>query len=104
MSDIDKDKARRPSFMVKQDEKTKSGKEKKKNLEDLKKEIVMNDHKMKLDELVKQYETHIDNGLTTAKHKELLEKYGPNKLTPPKQTPEWVKLFKQMTNGFAKVN
>ena len=31
MSDIDKDKARRPSFMVKQDEKTKSGKEKKKN-------------------------------------------------------------------------
>ena len=74
MSDIDKDKARRPSFMVKQDEKTKSGKEKKKNLEDLKKEIVMNDHKMKLDELVKQYETHIDNGLTTAKHKELLEK------------------------------
>ena len=36
--------------------------------------------------------------------KELLEKYGPNKLTPPKQTPEWVKLFKQMTNGFAKVN
>jgi sodium/potassium-transporting ATPase subunit alpha len=98
------EKARRPSFMVQQDVKAKSGKEKKKNLDDLKKEIVMNDHKMKLDELIKLYETHIDNGLTNAKHKELLAKHGLNKLTPPKQTPEWVKLFQQMTNGFAKVN
>ena len=94
---------RRPSQMIPQDSKNKKGKEKKKNLEDLKKEIVMQDHKMKLDDLIKLYGTNVTDGLTSEKHKELLAKYGLNKLTPPKQTPEWVKLLKQLTNGFAKL-
>jgi len=30
-----------------------------------------------------------------------LEKYGPNSLTPPKETPEWVKFAKHLLGGFS---
>jgi hypothetical protein len=40
-------------------------------------------------------------GLTHAKAKENLERDGPNALTPPKQTPEWVKFCKNLVGGFA---
>lgn len=40
-------------------------------------------------------------GLSHAKAKENLERDGPNALTPPKQTPEWVKFCKQLFGGFA---
>lgn len=40
-------------------------------------------------------------GLTHAKAKENLERDGPNALTPPKTTPEWVKFCKQLFGGFA---
>lgn len=33
--------------------------------------------------------------------KEILERDGPNQLTPPKTTPEWVKFCKQMFGGFS---
>ena len=103
MNANEKDPQRRPSFLVPKDQNGKNNKKKakKQNLEDLKKEIVMQDHKMNIDELYRLYQTDPVNGLTNAKHKELLEKNGPNKLTPPKQTPEWVKLLAQMKNGFA---
>lgn len=40
-------------------------------------------------------------GLSHAKAKENLERDGPNALTPPKQTPEWVKFCKNLFGGFA---
>lgn len=40
-------------------------------------------------------------GLTDAKAREVLEHDGPNALSPPKTTPEWVKFCKQMFGGFA---
>jgi hypothetical protein len=40
-------------------------------------------------------------GLTHAKAKENLERDGPNALTPPRQTPEWVKFCKNLFGGFA---
>ncbi|KAG8310147.1 Sodium/potassium-transporting ATPase subunit alpha-1 [Homalodisca vitripennis] len=40
-------------------------------------------------------------GLTHAKAKENLERDGPNALTPPKTTPEWIKFCKQLFGGFA---
>lgn len=40
-------------------------------------------------------------GHTHAKAKEFLERDGPNALTPPKQTPEWVKFCKNLFGGFA---
>lgn len=47
------------------------------------------------------YACIIVKGLTHAKAKEILERDGPNSLTPPKQTPEWVKFCKQLFGGFA---
>lgn len=40
-------------------------------------------------------------GLTNAKAKENYERDGPNALTPPKTTPEWVKFCKNLFGGFA---
>ena len=40
-------------------------------------------------------------GLTTDKAREVLERDGPNELSPPKTTPEWVKFCKQLFGGFA---
>lgn len=39
-------------------------------------------------------------GLTHARAKQHLELYGPNALTPPKQTPEWIKFLKNLFGGF----
>ena len=40
-------------------------------------------------------------GLTVQRAKEILARDGPNQLTPPKTTPEWIKFCKQMFGGFA---
>ncbi|ESO09176.1 hypothetical protein HELRODRAFT_92935, partial [Helobdella robusta] len=40
-------------------------------------------------------------GLTTQRAREILERDGPNQLTPPKTTPEWVKFCKQLFGGFS---
>jgi magnesium-transporting ATPase (P-type) len=40
-------------------------------------------------------------GLTDLKAQEILSRDGPNALSPPKTTPEWVKFCKQMFGGFA---
>lgn len=39
-------------------------------------------------------------GHTGQEATELLAKNGPNALSPPQTTPEWIKLLKNMTNGF----
>ena len=40
-------------------------------------------------------------GLTDAEAKARLERDGPNALTPPPKTPEWIKFLKVMVGGFA---
>ena len=40
-------------------------------------------------------------GLTSEKAAEILKRNGPNALTPPPTTPEWVKFAKQLFGGFA---
>ena len=40
-------------------------------------------------------------GLTNAKAKENYERDGPNALTPPKQTPKWIKFCKNLFGGFS---
>lgn len=40
-------------------------------------------------------------GHTQEKANELYERDGPNALTPPPTTPEWVKFCKQLFSGFA---
>ena len=44
---------------------------------------------------------YVFQGLTPEKAKQVLERDGPNELSPPKTTPEWVKFCKQMFGGFA---
>ena len=40
-------------------------------------------------------------GLTAAQAKSNYERDGPNALTPPKTTPEWVKFCNQLFGGFS---
>lgn len=48
-----------------------------------------------------QLETNPKKGLTTEIAARNLERDGPNSLSPPKQTPEWVKFLKQLFGGFS---
>merc|ERR1712172_408843 len=67
----------------------------------LKQELELDEHKVDLDVLVKRYTTDLDRGLTTAQAKTNYDTYGPNALTPPPTTPEWVKFCKCLFSGFA---
>ena len=60
------------------------------------------DKKAKMDDLKKELEiTEHTDGLTATIAARNLARDGPNALTPPKQTPEWVKFVKQLFGGFA---
>ncbi|XP_034238988.1 sodium/potassium-transporting ATPase subunit alpha isoform X5 [Thrips palmi] len=77
------------------------GKRKGEDLDDLKQELDIDFHKITPEELYQRFQTSPDRGLSHAKAKENLERDGPNALTPPKTTPEWVKFCKQLFGGFA---
>ncbi|KAK6485593.1 sodium/potassium-transporting ATPase subunit alpha-1 [Huso huso] len=87
----------------KKDKKDKKGKKGKKerDLDELKKEVDLDDHKLTLDELHRKYGTDLSRGLTVVRAAEILLRDGPNCLTPPPTTPEWVKFCKQMFGGFS---
>uniref|UniRef100_A0A668UM00 Sodium/potassium-transporting ATPase subunit alpha n=2 Tax=Percomorphaceae TaxID=1489872 RepID=A0A668UM00_OREAU len=73
----------------------------KKDMDDLKKEVDLDDHKLTLDELHRKYGTDLTRGLSSSRAKEILARDGPNALTPPPTTPEWVKFCKQLFGGFS---
>uniref|UniRef100_A0A8C1NLR8 Sodium/potassium-transporting ATPase subunit alpha n=1 Tax=Cyprinus carpio TaxID=7962 RepID=A0A8C1NLR8_CYPCA len=81
--------------------KPKGKKEKDKDMDELKKEVDLDDHKLSLDELTRKYSTDLTRGLSGTRAKEILERDGPNALTPPPTTPEWVKFCKQLFGGFS---
>merc|ERR1712142_894636 len=74
---------------------------KKAKIDDLKKELEMTEHSEDLSSLCRQLETNVTTGLSVSIAARNLERDGPNALTPPKQTPEWVKFCKQLFGGFA---
>lgn len=74
---------------------------KKAEMDDLKKELEMTEHSKDLAELVAEFETDLERGLTTEIAARNLARDGRNELTPPKTTPEWVKFLKQLFGGFA---
>nr|XP_060612624.1 sodium/potassium-transporting ATPase subunit alpha-2-like [Anolis sagrei ordinatus] len=78
----------------------KGKKRKKEDLDDLKKEVDVEDHKLSLEELAQKYKTDLNAGLTKAQAAEILARDGPNALTPPPTTPEWVKFCRQLFGGF----
>uniref|UniRef100_A0A8C2G806 Sodium/potassium-transporting ATPase subunit alpha n=1 Tax=Cyprinus carpio TaxID=7962 RepID=A0A8C2G806_CYPCA len=57
--------------------------------------------KLSLDELSTRYGVDLARGLTHKRALEILARDGPNALTPPPTTPEWVKFCKQLFGGFS---
>ncbi|KAL1282864.1 hypothetical protein QQF64_001667 [Cirrhinus molitorella] len=81
--------------------KPKKGKKNQKDMDDLKKEVDLDDHKLTMDELHRKYGTDLTRGLSSSRAREILARDGPNALTPPPTTPEWVKFCKQLFGGFS---
>jgi len=54
-----------------------------------------------LDRYINQNSNQTLKGLTTEQAKIVFERDGPNALTPPKTTPEWLKFCKNLFGGFA---
>jgi sodium/potassium-transporting ATPase subunit alpha len=79
----------------------KAKKNRKADLENLKREVEMDEHKISVNELAHRLGTSLENGLTVQRAREILARDGPNQLTPPKTTPEWIKFCKQLFGGFA---
>uniref|UniRef100_A0A0N4ZA40 Sodium/potassium-transporting ATPase subunit alpha n=1 Tax=Parastrongyloides trichosuri TaxID=131310 RepID=A0A0N4ZA40_PARTI len=80
--------------------KKKKQNENKINLEELKKDVTIDYHKIPLKEFEQKFETDSHNGLTSAKAAELLKKYGKNELTPPPQPSKLWTFFKILVGGF----
>ncbi|XP_072281651.1 sodium/potassium-transporting ATPase subunit alpha-3 [Pyxicephalus adspersus] len=85
----------------KDNESPQKGKHSKKEMDDLKKEVAMTEHKMSVEEVCRKYNTDCVQGLTLSKAAEILARDGPNALTPPPTTPEWIKFCRQLFGGFS---
>ena len=70
-------------------------------MDDLKKELEVDVHKISLDDLYRRFGVSPETGLTASQAKAGIEKHGPNALTPPPTTPEWVKFLQALFGGFA---
>lgn len=78
-----------------------TGKEKEVDINELKKEVNIDDHKISIEELCERYSTDTKLGLKSEQVEISLEKFGPNTLTPPKTESEWKKFFAQLFGGFS---
>ncbi len=70
-------------------------------MEDLKKELDIDFHLITIPELCQRLGTNLETGLTNVQAKANLARDGPNALTPPPATPEWIKFCKSLFGGFA---
>ncbi|VDM39581.1 unnamed protein product [Toxocara canis] len=78
---------------------TKKGRDE--ELDELKKEMKMDEHIIPMEQLVARFDTSLEKGLTDAHAAKVIARDGPNALTPPKKVPEWVKFCKNLFGGFA---
>mmetsp|Transcript_875 Transcript_875/g.1102 ORF Transcript_875/g.1102 Transcript_875/m.1102 type:complete len:1011 (-) Transcript_875:34-3066(-) len=69
--------------------------------QEAKKEVQTDSHIIPLEELFARYGSDPENGLTSAKHQEHLERDGKNLLTPPKTIPSLVKFLEHLLGGFS---
>ncbi|XP_076144059.1 sodium/potassium-transporting ATPase subunit alpha-1-like isoform X2 [Alosa pseudoharengus] len=81
--------------------KAKRIKKEEKDLDALKQEVDLDDHKLTLEELRKKYGTDLKRGLSSVRALEILARDGPNLLSPAVTTPEWVKFCRQLFGGFS---
>ncbi|KAJ8384478.1 hypothetical protein AAFF_G00204990 [Aldrovandia affinis] len=72
---------------------------KKERMENMKREMDIDDHEITIEELELKYTTSITKGLTSSMALQVLEREGPNELKPPKGTPEYVKFARQLAGG-----
>eukprot|EP00095_Tigriopus_kingsejongensis_P009713 maker-scaffold115_size343722-snap-gene-2.21 protein:Tk09713 transcript:maker-scaffold115_size343722-snap-gene-2.21-mRNA-1 annotation:"sodium potassium-transporting atpase alpha chain" len=70
-------------------------------LNELKKELDLDVHLITVSELCQRLGTNVETGLTETQAKANFERDGPNALTPPPTTPEWVKFCQNLFGGFA---
>ena len=70
-------------------------------MDDLKKELEVDVHKISVEEVFRRFGTDPNRGLTSSQAKANFERDGPNALTPPPTTPEWVKFCQALFGGFA---
>ena len=70
-------------------------------MQNLKKELELDVHKVEPEVLCKRFTTDLETGLTEQQVKANQAEYGLNALTPPKTTPEWIKFCKCLFSGFA---
>ena len=61
----------------------------------------MTEHKVQLSELLQRFEVNANVGLSTDEAKDRLKQYGHNMMTPPMQTPAWIKFVKELTGFFS---
>uniref|UniRef100_F7ALS8 Sodium/potassium-transporting ATPase subunit alpha n=1 Tax=Xenopus tropicalis TaxID=8364 RepID=F7ALS8_XENTR len=79
----------------------KKGNKSGKKVDTLKKELEINDHNLSIEELEKKYNVDIKVGQPQQTADELFARDGPNRLSPPKGTPEIVKFMLLMAGGFS---
>lgn len=84
--------------VTKSKKKAKSGSE---DVNKLKSEMEMDDHKIPIEELFSRLQTNDVTGLTERVAAERLLRDGPNALSPPKDTPQIIKFLDKMFGGFA---
>ncbi|XP_074079185.1 sodium/potassium-transporting ATPase subunit alpha-2-like isoform X2 [Macrotis lagotis] len=89
------------SFFSLRLKKKKSLKKGNKNMEELKKGVETDAHLLTLEQLSLKYEVDLSMGLSQRRAKEILDRDGPNTLTPPPTTPEWIKFCHQFFGGFS---
>jgi sodium/potassium-transporting ATPase subunit alpha len=71
------------------------------DLNELKKEVKMDEHVIDIPKLLERLSTNSKTGLADFERQIRLKYYGPNRLTPPKKTPEIVKFLKELVSFFA---
>jgi len=67
----------------------------------LKSNVELSDHTEDLQKLFERLGVNPSTGLSSAEVNRLIKEQGPNSLTPPKQTPTWVKFLKELTGFFS---
>ncbi len=77
--------------------------ETKPNNDDLKRNVQVTAHKETLEELTSSSRLNVNphTGLNSDDAKQRLETHGMNMLTPPKQTPAWIKFLKELSGFFS---
>lgn len=78
-----------------------NNREKLNNLEEFKKEVSFNCHRIPLGQLIDQLQTDPINGLTQEQAHEIWLRDGPNQLSEVKGQSKWVKFCKNIFGGFA---